>query len=177
MKVRTFLIPLAVAAAFAWSGSTVSAADVTAPLAPVLSAAPVSVGMPGCETCQGSAGGDCALCKHGAVRSKCDVCGKLLGSNLHKHKHKNDPFPVTLCPGACFGYFQTQWRKWDEVCPYPYTGIGVSDAARPSGGYANPLPPGSGLAPPRPLDGKVMPEPKKVDLPAIPPAPGNKFGP
>ena len=32
------------------------------------------------------------------------------------------PRSVTLCPGACFGYFPTQWRKWEDVCPIPYAG-------------------------------------------------------
>ena len=96
-------------------------------------------------------------------------------------------YPVTLCPGACFGYFQTQWRKWDEVCPYPYLGVGVSDAMR-TPGAAPPRPiPGSELAPPRPVDPKTV-DPKTVDpkklgantplYPSIPTAPvTSKFGP
>jgi hypothetical protein len=39
---------------------------------------------------------------------------------LDKH-HPLPPRSVTLCPGACFGYFPTQWRKWEETCPYPFT--------------------------------------------------------
>jgi hypothetical protein len=96
------------------------------------------------------------------------------------------PYQVHLCPGACFGYFQTQWRRWDEVCPYPYLGMGVNDAPRIPG---TPMPPpksgGGELAPPRPLDPKVA-EPKTVepkkgggsDLPPLPVPPlPNKFGP
>ena len=176
MSVRSFLVRLTVKAAavavLVWSGASASAADVTPPPAPVVvDAAPVSVGDPGCATCQGGGG---ESCQHGAIRSKCDVCGKLLGGHLRKDKKA--PYPVTLCPGSCFGHFQTQWRKWDEVCPYPYTGSGVNDAPRAVGTSVNPRPAGSGLDAPRPLDPKVMPEPKKSELPAIP-MPGSKFGP
>src|SRR4029453_12454050 len=109
---------------------------VTPPATPpgTVAAAPVSVGASGCESC--------GSCQHGAIRAKCDVCGKLLGSHLHKDKKA--PYPVTLCPGACFGYFQTQWRKWDEVCPYPYLGIGVNDSMRIPGGVTPATPPRPG---------------------------------
>lgn len=153
--VRSALV--AMAGALAWAGaSSALAADVTPPTPPVVvGAAPVSVGDPGCATCQ--------TCQHGIAKSKCATCGRLFGSNLHRDKKA--PYPVTLCPGACFGYFQTQWRKWDEVCPYPYLGVGVSDAPRQPAGVLNP-PPG-GLTPPRPLDPKMtdpkMPDPKKAD--------------
>lgn len=173
MSVRSFLARLFVAAVLVWSAAPASAADVSAP--PVATAAPVYADPAG----SGCAGGNCAAaagcesCQHGAIRAKCDVCGKLLGSHLKKDKKA--PYPVTLCPGACFGYFQTQWRKWDEVCPYPYTGVGVSDAARVPGASVNPRP-GTGLDAPRPVD-KAMPEPKKIELPAIPKVPDNKFGP
>jgi hypothetical protein len=132
-----------------------------------VAAAPVSVGEGGCASCQ-----------HGAIKSACDTCGKFLGSHLHKGKKA--PYPVTLCPGSCFGYFQTQWRKWDEVCPYPYLGQGVSDAPRQPGAAA-PARPGTGgeLTPPRPLDPKMtdpkMPE-KTGSLPPIPVVP-SKFAP
>jgi hypothetical protein len=182
MSIRSFFVRLSLKAAavavFAWGGSSVSAADVTVPPAPVAVAAPVSVGAPGCATCQNGGG---ESCQHGAIRSKCNVCGKLLGSHLHKDKKA--PFPVTLCPGACFGYFQTQWRKWDEVCPYPYLGTGVSDAPKPPAGVLNPRP-GTGLEAPRPLDPNApkMTEPKKsgtsgtgsITIPVIVPS---KFGP
>lgn len=186
MSVRSFLVRLTVkaaaVAALAWSGATASAADVTPP--PVTRAAPVyadpvTVGA-GCPTGGCSTAAGCESCQHGAIRAKCDVCGKLLGSHLKKDKKA--PYPVTLCPGACFGYFQTQWRKWDEVCPYPYTGTGVSDAARIPAASVNPPRTGTGLDSPRPVEPKTMPEPKKIELPAIPMAPepkvpGNKFGP
>lgn len=163
--VRSALV--AMATTLVWGGvSTALAADVTPPPAPVYGA-PVTVGDPGCASCQS---GQPAL-----GRTKCNTCGKLFGSNLHKDRKA--PYPVTLCPGACFGYFQTQWRKWDDVCPYPYLGQGVTDAPRPPAGVLNPLPPGGGtLTPPRPLDPKMtdpkMPDPKKTgsgsSLPPIP---------
>jgi hypothetical protein len=182
------------AVALAWGAFASFAADVTPPPAPVV-AGPVIAGAPGCVSC--TAG--CETCTHGVAKSNCALCGKMLPGLLRKGQKA--PFNVTLCPGSCFGYFQTQWRKWDDVCPYPYLGVGVSDAPRLPGA---PLPPqGSGLNPPRPLDPKVtdpkktdpkgtdpkMTDPKKVGavppsggsayhsyLPAIPTAPG-KFGP
>jgi hypothetical protein len=172
MSVRSLFVRLVAVTVLVLVGESARAADVSAPpaaAAPVYGD-PAAPAMPGCAACQGG-----AYCQHGAIRGKCDVCGKLLGSNLHKLKHKKDPFPVTLCPGACFGYFQTQWRKWDEVCPYPYTGTGVSDAAKPISPSTNPRPAGTGLEAPRTLE-KGMTEPKKSDLPAIPNA-GSKFGP
>ena len=169
MSIRSFFVRLSVKAAavavFAWAGASASAADVTpaVPAAPAAVGAPVSVGDAGCASCQS--------CQHGAIKSACNVCGKLLGSHLHKDKKAM--YPVTLCPGACFGYFQTQWRKWDEVCPYPYLGIGVSDAPKTPRT-------GSELGVPRPADPKLMPAPMKTgsaDLPAIPVVPANKFAP
>lgn len=121
--------------------------------------------MPGSESCQ-----------HGAPKGNCATCGKFLP--LSQYKNSKGPYQVNLCPGACFGYFQTQWRKWDEVCPYPYRGTGVSDAPKPPVPVVNVPRPGSGeLNPPRPLDPKVMPDPKApgTKLPPIP-MPG-KSGP
>ncbi|MBM3979751.1 MAG: hypothetical protein FJ304_05620 [Planctomycetes bacterium] len=144
--VRSALV--AIAGAFAWAGaSAATAADVTPPPPPPVYGAPVAVGDPGCETCQ-----------HGTAKAKCAKCGSLLSL----HRNGKTPYPVNLCPGACFGYFQTQWRKWDEVCPYPYLGVGVSDAPRPPAGVLNP-----GGPTPRPLDPKMMdpklPDPKPFD--------------
>src|SRR5262245_29122939 len=70
-----------------------------------------------CTTCEAapcSAPADCASCGHGHG-------GHLLGGGLLHGRHQ--PYTVNLCPGACFGYFQTQWRRWEEVCPYPYQGV------------------------------------------------------
>lgn len=123
--------------------------------------------------------GTCATCGNSGPTVGCSTCGKLLRGHA-RFGHKNSgPFQVTLCPGACFGYFQTQWRKWDDVCPYPYLGTGVSDAPKPP---APVLPKGGApLTPPRPVEPK-MGEPKKVPLPipGVPepmPTPKSKFGP
>jgi hypothetical protein len=177
MSISKLFARLAAAAAFAWAGGSVSAADVAPPVqaAPaVIGSAPVIEAAPGgCPTCQGGVAG-------------CSTCGKKCGGLFQKHK---PPFQVTLCPGACFGYFQTQWRKWDDVCPYPYLGHGVSDAmrvpgaARQAGPDTAPAPTlkGGELTKPRPVDPKMpdpkapmtVPVPKKAgsDLPAIPPMP------
>ena len=162
----------AVAVALVWVGAAVRAADTPAPVAaPVYAgAAPVSVGAD-------PAG--CATCQHGVAGGSCATCSKSLIKGNHANRTKG-MYQVNLCPGACFGYFQTQWRKWDEACPYPYLGYGVNDAARPPAGVLNPKAPGSGseLNPPRVIDPKGAPEPKKTgsDLPPIPPVPG-KTGP
>jgi hypothetical protein len=167
---------VAAVAVFAWTGTSARAADVAPGAPPAGIAAPVSVGggwAPGCETCQ-----------HGIAKGHCNTCGKLLTWD-RLHKDKKAMYPVNLCPGACFGYFQTQWRKWDEVCPYPYLGIGVNDSMRLPGGVTPVAPPRPGeLTPPRPFDPKMM-DPKKVGsntplLPSIPVAPApmtSKFGP
>ncbi len=167
MSTRSFFARLTTkvvaVAVLSWVGSTASAADIYAP-PPVAGAAPVMVGAPGCETCQ-----------HGAVKAHCATCGKFL--SLSQYKHSKGPYPVNLCPGACFGYFQTQWRKWDDVCPYPYLGHGVSDAPKPPIPAVNlPRPSGGGLTPPRPLDPKMADPKKSGELPPIPPVPG-KFIP
>jgi hypothetical protein len=202
MAVSKFFARVAFVAALAWVGGPALGADVVAPrpVAPAVVGAPPALGGAGPVIVEGEAApGGCATCQHGAAAGTCSRCAKWLA--LHKHKGQ---FPVTLCPGACFGYFQTQWRKWDEVCPYPYLGTGVSDALRVPGPVVAPKA-GSELNPPRTLDPKAapkMPEPKKLgaapvgvpapkaapaaapvlksyavsDLPPIPPAP-SKFVP
>ena len=168
-RLATRIVAVAV---FAWAGSSARAADVTAPV-PVTVGAPVTIGAPGCETCQ-----------HGTPKGSCSTCGKSI---LFPNKNKK-PYPVTLAPGACFGYFQTQWRKWDDACPYPYQGHGVSDAPKPA--VMTPPRTGEELNPPRPIDPKgTGTEPKGSDaepktgtkkpgeLPPIPPVPGSKFSP
>jgi hypothetical protein len=101
---------------------TATAADETP--APRVLAAPAVAG-PSCPTCGGApTAGGCASCGR---RPHCGTA--LLGG------HKKAPYVVQLCPGACFGYFQTQWHKWEDVCPLPYQGVGQSDAPRPSPGY------------------------------------------
>jgi hypothetical protein len=178
MSPHPFFVSMSVAAAvLAWSGTPARAADVTPPPNPiVIGAAPVEVGMPGCATCQGG-----GAAQHGLLKSKCPTCGKLFTGTFFKDKN---PYPVTLCPGACFGYFQTQWRKWDEVCPYPYLGMGASDAGRLPGAMPPPQPT-SDLPPPRPVEPKknggsdtLPPVPPGPAVPPVPPGPSvNKFAP
>jgi hypothetical protein len=92
------------------------------------------------------------------------VCTKpgLAGRSLHPGK--NEPYVVNLCPGACFGYFQTQWRRWDTVCPYPYLGTGVSDAPTP------PVPKLKSPSDQLPGKGGTLPEPRPSEPKKVPPA-------
>jgi hypothetical protein len=179
-SVRRSALGAAALAVLAWTGPPARAADVTPPAVP--SAVPVTVnadaagcdsGAPGCAGCQGAAR---------AGRSGCASCGRLFANGGPFHRTPN-PYPVNLCPGACFGYFQTQWRRWDEVCPLPYLGQGVSDDPRLFQLQPPPTPKaGAPLTPPRPLDSKTTdpktPEQKKTgsDLPPLPTVPG-KFVP
>jgi hypothetical protein len=188
MSIRLFLARLtrkvaAVATVAAvWSAGPAAAADVT-PSPAAAAAVGVYPGMP-------AAG--CAPCEHGTI-GNCAACG-LARFGKGQLLHKNTLYPVNLCPGACFGYFQTQWRKWEDVCPYPYTGgFTPGTPVHAHGPYVPHTPvytsPSHGpvLTPPRPVDQK-MPEPKKPgngssqkppgngsDLPVIPVP--NKFGP
>jgi hypothetical protein len=123
--------------------------------APPYGAPPAGYGAP--YSTQYGPGGGCPSCGGGSFSGgsggckSCESCG---GSWLHHHD--KGPFVVNLCPGACFGYFQTQWRKWDDVCPYPYQGIGVSDAPRPP----SPVIPGPTTAPGK--SGTTIPGPRPV---------------
>jgi hypothetical protein len=103
------------------------------------------------------------------------VCGKPACGTAWFGQHKNKPYVVNLCPGACFGYFQTQWRKWEDVCPYPYLGIGMSDAPNP------PMPKLKTPSEKLPTPGGKLPEPRPSEpqkmvpgtsLPPIPIPPG-----
>jgi hypothetical protein len=113
--------------------TTASAADETPAPVPV----PAAPAVAGCPTCTGE-----------APAAGCSTCGKghlgLLGK-------KKAPYVPYLCPGACFGYFQTRWNKWDDVCPLPYQGAGATDAPPPAPGYVPPVPPPPGQAQPMPL--------------------------
>lgn len=143
-----------------------TAADDPRPVAP---AAPAVVAGEGCATCTaGPAGAPCrsATCK------SCE--GRHLGYKPPK------PVVGQLRPGACFGYFQTQWHRWEDVCPLPYQGVGVSDAPQripsaapvgipPAGGAA---PKGKGTDTPLPPPA-VVPNPKG-GLPPIPMTPPGK---
>jgi hypothetical protein len=164
MSLLSFARPLAARAvllvAVLGGARAATAADETPP--PRVIAGPAAMPGPGCPTCEGgapAAGGGKA-------------CGRLgCGPGLFA-RHKA-PYVVQLCPGACFGYFQTQWHRWEDVCPLPYQGIGLSDAPRPSPGY---IPPGSppGMLPePKPGKGSDAPLPRPVGpMPGLPNLPG-----
>jgi hypothetical protein len=65
-------------------------------------------------------GGGCTACEvMPMARTKMKSTG-CQPNWLDKH-HPLPPKPVELCPGACFGYFPTQWRRWEDTCPYPFT--------------------------------------------------------
>ena len=110
LLVRLFSLPVAVAITALGFSGTVRAAD-----QPGTAAAPTMVEeFRGCATCNSAA-------------AACDSCGKVKKSLFHHHKTCT-PYQTTLCPGACFGYFQTQWHRWENVCPIPYQGVGLTDA-------------------------------------------------
>jgi len=69
------------------------------------------------------------------------------------------PFQAKLCPGACFGYFQTQWSRWEEVCPLPHQGQGLTDAPA---ARTTPVAPVTPVRPPS-TEPKKHPEPKPID--------------
>ena len=149
---KTSYLPAVTAALALWSASHLRAADY--PMVPSPISGQFTVSPTGCTTCSGlgqSMGSSCQSCQGG--NKGCASCGSTWFV-----KHDKGPFVVNLCPGACFGYFQTQWRKWDDVCPYPYQGIGVTDAPRPP---APPLPgtvvPSGPLPNPRPVENKIDP--------------------
>jgi hypothetical protein len=132
------------------SGGAVTAADL-----PPRVAAPATIpdsGVP-CATCNTPS--------TGGASSTCTSCGKS------GCKHHSKPYVTHLCPGACFGYFQTQWHRWEDVCPLPYQGVGMNDAPTRT------TPPIA--APPvlRPTtDPKTTdPKPKTSDTPLPKPAP------
>ena len=108
---RLFSLPVAVAITALGFSGVARAADQPG----AASAAPTMVGdYRGCATCNSAA-------------VACDSCSKVHKSLFHHHKTCT-PYQTTLCPGACFGYFQTQWHRWENVCPIPYQGVGLTDA-------------------------------------------------
>jgi len=145
---KSILAPAVAAVLALVSSDSLRAADYQIVAPPVVAqpAAPAA-GCPTCAAASSSVGG-------------CKSCG-----TSWFHHHDKGPYVVNLCPGACFGYFQTQWRKWDDVCPYPYQGIGVSDAPKPPSPV---LPgvskPGTTLPGPRPVDPKPGSDSKPGDL-------------
>ena len=109
-----------------------------------------------CQTCAAPAGAPCGpTCT--AAKPGCPtwIPGRV-----------KTPYQTKLCPGACFGYFQTQWSKWDDVCPLPYQGQGFTDApatrTTPVTPVRAPVTPVVPVAPAT-ADPKKMPEVKGLD--------------
>jgi hypothetical protein len=99
-------------------GDEAIAAD--APVAP-----PSLIGLPtpvpataSCPTCAAPAG---------HITSGCSSCSK---SRMHFPKRCNTGVPQ-IAPGSCFGYFPTQWSRWEDVCPVQYSGLGLSNLPPP----------------------------------------------
>jgi len=109
---KLFSVPVVVAITVFGFANFASAADQAA--APAVAGPTVVGDFRGCATCNSAA-------------AACDTCGKVRKSFFHHHKTCT-PYQTTLCPGACFGYFQTQWHRWENVCPIPYQGVGLTDA-------------------------------------------------
>lgn len=148
LRKSLFSFPAVVAiTALAFSGYA-SAADQAAIAAPAIAGAPAAAGA-GCPACAG-----------GAAQA-CDTCGKSRLSLSIFHRTKTcKPYQTQLCPGACFGYFQTQWHKWENVCPIPYQGVGLNDA---------PVRSATPTSPAAPKAGSDLPVPKALPkIPAIP---------
>jgi hypothetical protein len=159
-------IPAVAAVLAVWGAANLRAADY--PMVPPPISGQFTVSPAGCTTCSGlgSTTGTCQSCQG---NKGCATCG-----SAWFQKHEKGPYVVNLCPGACFGYFQTQWRKWDDVCPYPYQGIGVTDAPRPPA----PALPGTTLPGPRPVEPKIDPKTgKPMTMNGYPqiPVPGNGY--
>lgn len=142
---KLFSVPVVVAVTVFGFASFASAADEAGEQPGGVRSAPSMAGdYRGCATCNSAA-------------TACNSCGKL-----KKHFHKCcTPYQTTLCPGACFGYFQTQWHRWENVCPIPYQGVGLTDTP-------------ARVAPPAPVvpktTGSDVPLPK--NLPMVPMVPG-----
>ncbi len=141
-----------------------AAADATPPPAPAVAVADPAAN---CPTCEAAAKSDCPTCHGGGTKGH---GMSKVGGVFHGHRTEHVPF---LCPGACFGYFQTKWNRWEDVCSHPYQGVGLTDAPRP---VVPPLAPVGPVATPKvdPLP-PPMPEPKKTPTtdtappPVVPP--------
>jgi hypothetical protein len=75
-----------------------------------------------------------------------------LSTDHHLQRKPLPPINVTLCPGACFGYFPTQWRSWDDAC-------GTTPSV-PVPGYIPAFPPTSDVIPGK--NGRA-PDPRSAD--------------
>ncbi|MFO0805123.1 MAG: hypothetical protein U0791_18610 [Gemmataceae bacterium] len=144
---KLFSVPVVVAVTVFGFANFAAAAD--QPAAPAIAGPTMVEDFRGCATCNSAA-------------AACDSCGKV---KKHCHGcHKScTPYVTTLCPGACFGYFQTQWHRWENVCPIPYQGVGLTDAP------VRAAPPANVVVPPKTL-GSDVPLPK--NLPMVPMVPG-----
>ena len=143
--VKLYSFPVVVAITVLAFSGTAAAAD--QPGAAASGAAPTIVGSGdylGCASCNSAA-------------AACDSCGKVRKGHCHK---SCTPYQTHLCPGACFGYFQTQWHRWDAACPIPYQGAGLTDSpVRATPPVAAPKTTSSDGAIPKPLP--VVPVPGK----------------
>lgn len=145
---RLLMTPTAVVVALGWAGSAPAADPGTVPIAagPAVVAGPEpfpsypASGTVGCET-------------------------RGRGHRMLFHNKKIDtPRVPYLAPGACFGYFQTQWHRWEDVCPIPYQGAGLTDAPARPGPPINPAAP----SPDATKKSSDTPLPKKAALPTAP---------
>ncbi|MBX9585116.1 MAG: hypothetical protein K2X87_32825 [Gemmataceae bacterium] len=130
---------------------------------------------PACQNCTKHftrAGSDCPTCVNGRF-----------GIGF---RHR--PTVPSLAPGACFGYFPTQWNRWQDVCPIPYPGAGIEDPGNVSTAKkadpkkdekaetAPPPKPSSDTAAPADPKEKGGELPKPGTLPSIPEAPKGGAG-
>ena len=102
----------------------------------------------------------CPTCTAGPAGRPCHLGGCKTCNGCSPKK----PVVGQLRPGACYGYFQTQWHRWEDVCPLPYQGVGLNDAPR---GSAIPAPPAVPTVPRSDAPPKAGPAP----MPMIPPMP------
>ena len=159
---RRMSAPAGVLVVMAGVTGSAAAADTPAPPAPAAAAPPAYAYQPAalpphpnCPTCNAAPApapcGDCGTSYgHGGK-------GGWLGFGMFEKKAKPMRVPA-LCPGACFGYFQTQWTPWCEACPIPYAGHGATDAPPPKTPPSQPVTAGGGV-PLRPGEQPKMPAP------------------
>jgi len=95
------------------------------------------------------ANGACTACE---VVPSANTRMNLSGEHpLHKHVKPLPAINVNLCGGACYGYFPTQWRSWEEAC-------GIPSTMPPNPGYIPTFPPSSDMG----KNGRA-PDPRSVD--------------
>jgi hypothetical protein len=102
----------------------------------------------------------------------CDRCRSVQEINNAFWYKRRLPQPMIL-PGSCFGYFQTRWTAWKDVCP-------ESNCAAPAGVSAPPATPDEPtkltpaveeMTPPRPAVPPADPVPAPAPAPVpLPPA-------